>query len=418
MRRFLSTLALSAVLVIPMADAVAEIVPIQRHAVIDMAGRSPEACAREAGQAAVVAAMGLVAEKELNMDPGALRSRLTELAGDRDVIKAVKILRSAVIDNGARCATEVRASIDSLALSRALSGTMTAGAAGGAGSCGVDSVVVPELGALVRFTYNRRRAEDAGLSTHAAISSLSQELLRFGISMISLEPLVDRFADQRRSAWEAVGEDGLVDATASETIQGVLSDTSYLLESRPDLRKPGYLILAGRVDVRTMPRDGSGEDRAEVSAWLEGHVVRDAGVSSLAYEKAISVQTMPGSLADRSPTLAARKAMILSMEAAGRMAATQILAYACDRMQSLATMTFQLENVTSQRKQVRPVIEALSAAGFLSIERLPGGSGLTVQADRSDADRLLDAALDTLEGQGFAGIDYRYEGERIVIILP
>lgn len=388
-----------------------------REGVSVMTGRTAEACLLDARGTAIETGLMDVAVTDLRYDAAAVKRLMPSLVGDRAVVKFSS--RSSKT-SGVNCSIIVKMSVDETELNRRIKAWLNKPQG---------EACNPEIGVVVKALYEplngeMKEASKYGFGATEANHAMEQAFSAQGVKMVSLNPVLLPFINGEVSADTTLEGTGRRKGEAGEPERDVRENVEYFLKLNPELRRPGLVVVTAHVNLAEHGRNDYDEYEVEASASVTAVTVslnRSSEFASM-FPKLGSAATPPGIATGQSYKIAARKAMSLATESAARTISSQFLKDIRRKAASSEAFRLVLTNVTSQREQVRKVMEAFSNVGMCQVNQLEAAGNQRVigaKMPAEDADRLVNVALDLLEtNPRFSDVDYSQNGRTFTIKLP
>lgn len=390
----------------------AAVVPIIATGLADNRGNDQQ-CYQEAAQDAVAQALrqamsGMTGRAQAE-------SAMPTLLADRTVLKSIKLRKKSMNALG-QCEVSLRAVIDQSRLQEVVEGKLAA-------SIQVHDRQLSPVGAVMRFLVDGKVAEDAGFDTKESLTALGQALRKYNVDLVSLDPVATIFARQEIPQWQAVTgdvqSDGAVTGDSAQTAQYIRDAVHQALQMSLNALDQAELqsfdlLLTGQSDVRYIGRDPQGPGHvAQVSSYLELVAVNGMG----------TVATTTNTGLQKGPTreAAIRKAMIYSLEGNATALAAQIRKAAAKMQAEGQIYNVVVTNLTSNRKQLRPLIKGLQVGGAVLKKGRSDGDdvskfNIAYRGDLAGLEDLLGTVLDRL-AVDYPSVDYKINGNLIQVIF-
>ncbi len=173
------------------------------------------------------------------------------------------------------------------------------------------------VGTVIRFLIDGKISDANGGDTQDALAKLGQELQRYGIEVVNLDPLVEKYAKKQSRDWEKVAlaenekAEGPKKIASSEAITQLLSTIEEIWDFAPDALRKFDAVAAAQVYVRALGRDPQGPGfLAEVTTYVK--LIRLGKGKKGRTE--IGSAVIPGTIDGQSQERANTEAMLLSIE--------------------------------------------------------------------------------------------------------
>lgn len=393
------------------SPTMAAVVPVVASGVAEPAGGEAE-CYQQAAEEALVQALrqamsGMSGAAAADDDLGAL-------VRDRSVLKSVKLRQKGKNALG-QCEVTLRAVIDQTGLQAFVDSKLST-------SIKAQSQHLSAVGAVMRFLVDGQVAEDKGFDTKESLTALGQALRKYNIDLINLDAVATLFARQEIPQWQAVtgdGDDtsGAVTGDSAQAAQFVRDAVHQALQMSLNEMDQGELqsfdlVLTGQSDVRYVGANPQGPGHiAQVSSYLE--LVAVNGLGTLASTTTTGLQKGP------TREAAIRKAMIYSLEGNAAALAEQIQTAMTEIKATGRGFNVVVTNITSNRKQLRPLLKGLESGGVTLAPGRSDGDGISkfnmsFQGDAASLEDLLATVLDDL-AVSFPAVDYKINGNLITV---
>jgi len=238
---------------------------------------------------------------------GVSDDRIEELLDEaEDAVTGVKVLSEKDMGDG-RCRVNIRVMVDEDELAAVYRGLTT------------DSVASKNitLGAMMRFLVEGKPSAESVDDAQIAISKLGGSLREYGIQVVSLDPLVDKYARQEALDYDQValaeGEEPRKpkSVSSSKAIRQLVETIERLWDRHPDGLVKFDALAVGQVYVRPLGRDPQGPGYlAEATTYL-----RVLGLSGgRDNQKELVSVVVPGTIDGQTQESANIEAMLLSVE--------------------------------------------------------------------------------------------------------
>ena len=285
-------------------SSLAEVVRLKQTGYSEMSG-DKDGCYKAAVKAAKESGVKKILKK---IAKGANKKSLDQaLENSDDAIRGVKVLKKKIMGDG-RCRVKVRLKIDNKILASLVDESVVE-ALEAKGSLSV--------GAVIRFLIDGKIADGNGGDTQDALAKLGQELQRYGIEVVNLDPLIDKYAKQHSRDWEkvALAEGEKPEApkkiSSSSAITQLINTIEEVWKSFPDALRKFDGVAAAQVYVRARGRDPQGPGYlAEVTTYVK--IIRLGKGQKRGTE--IGSAMRPGTIDGQTQERANVEAMMLSIE--------------------------------------------------------------------------------------------------------
>lgn len=243
--------------------AFAEVVRIRQTGYASLTG-DEKSCYQSAIKSARDTSVKIILKK---IAKGANSESLEEaLKNADDAVRGVKVLSRKVMGDG-RCRIEVRLKIDKIKLASLVDKSVVAA---------LEEKPKLSVGTVIRFIIDGKIADDVGGDTQYALVKLGQELQRYSIEVVNLDPLVTKYARKQSREWEKValaeGEkaSGQKRVDSSGAITQLVNAVEEVWDFAPEKLRKFDAVAVGQVHVRALGRDPQGPGYlAEVATYIK-----------------------------------------------------------------------------------------------------------------------------------------------------
>ena len=286
------------------SETLAEVIRLKQTGYSEMSG-DKESCYKKALMEAKVSGIKKVLKK---IAKGANQSSINQaLDNSEDAIRGVKVLKKKIMGDG-RCRVKVRLKIDNIILASLVDESI---------SEALEAKGSLSVGAVIRFLIDGKIADGNGGDTQEALAKLGQELQKYGIEVVNLDPLIDKYAKQQSRDYENVAlAEGETAATpkkisSSEAIKQLINTIETVWDFAPDKLRKFDGVAVAQVYVRALGRDPQGPGYlAEVTTYVK--IIQLGGGKKRGTE--IGSAMIPGTIDGQTQERANTEAMILSIE--------------------------------------------------------------------------------------------------------
>ena len=280
-------------------ESLAEVIRLKQTGYSEMSG-DEEVCYKEALKVAKVSGIRKILKK---IAKGANQNSIDQaLDNSEDAVRGVKVLEKKIMGDG-RCRVQVRLKIDNIILASLVDESVVE-ALEAKGSLSV--------GAVIRFLVDGKIAD-----TQEAMAKLGQELQKYGIEVVNMDPLIDRFAKQESTVYGQIafaeGEEKKApkNISSSKAITELINIIESLWKTHPNKLRKFDGVAAAQVYVRTRGRDPQGPGYlAEVTTYVK---IIQLGKSQKG-GTVIGSAMIPGTIDGQTQERANTEAMMLSVE--------------------------------------------------------------------------------------------------------